>query len=99
MAKTLTSKILASHLTDGRMELGEEIGVKVDRVLSQDTTGTMVCLQFEALNVPRPLCERAVQYIDHNLLQVTFENADDHRFLQTMAAKYGSASVARPLSM
>ena len=89
MARNLTGKILASHLVDGKMRQGEEIGVKVDRVLLQDTTGTMACLQFEALGVPKPLCERAVQYIDHNLLQASYENADDHRFLQTFCAKYG----------
>lgn len=89
MTKTLTEKILLSHLADGRMKSGEEIGVRVDRVLLQDTTGTMACLQFEALKVPKSTCERAVQYVDHNLLQVSYENADDHRFLQTFCAKYG----------
>ena len=89
MTRTLTEKILASHLVDGRMEPSEEIGIKVDRVLLQDTTGTMACLQFKALGVSKPLCERAVQYIDHNLLQVSYENADDHRFLQTFCAKHG----------
>ncbi len=89
MAKTLTEKILAAHLADGQMSPGAEIGVKVDRVLLQDTTGTMACLQFEALGVPKSLCELAVQYVDHNLLQVSYENPDDHRFLQTFCAKYG----------
>ncbi|MDQ1278947.1 MAG: aconitate hydratase [Thermoproteota archaeon] len=89
MARTLTEKILSSHLADGQMKLSEEIGINVDRVLLQDTTGTMACLQFEALNIPKPACERAVQYVDHNLLQVSFENADDHRFLQTFCSKYG----------
>ena len=89
MAYTLTHKILASRLVDGELKSGNEIGVKVDRALLQDTTGTMAILQFEALGFPKPLCERAVQYIDHNLLQVSFENADDHRFLQTFSAKHG----------
>jgi len=89
MTGTLTEKILSSHLVEGEMNPREEIGVKVDRVLLQDTTGTMACLQFEALGLPRPVCERAVQYIDHNLLQVSYENADDHRFLQTFCAKHG----------
>lgn len=71
------------------MQVGEEIGIKVDHVLMQDTTGTMACLQFEALGMKNPICERAVQYIDHNLLQISYENADDHKFLQTFAAKHG----------
>ncbi|MFH0896514.1 MAG: aconitate hydratase [Candidatus Bathyarchaeota archaeon] len=85
----MTEKIIASHLVDGEMKQGREIGVKVDRVLLQDATGTMTCLQFEALGVSRSLCECAVQYIDHNLLQVSYENADDHLFLQTFCAKHG----------
>ncbi|MHA2405138.1 MAG: aconitate hydratase [Candidatus Hermodarchaeia archaeon] len=89
MNSTLTEKILAKHLVDGQIRVGEEIGIKVDHVLMQDTTGTMACLQFEALGMKNPLCERAVQYIDHNLLQISYENADDHKFLQTFAAKHG----------
>ena len=89
MVGTATEKILASHLVDGTMDQGDEIGIRVDRVLLQDTTGTMACLQFEALGIPKSMCERAVQYIDHNLLQTTYENPDDHRFLQTFAAKHG----------
>ncbi|MFH0749169.1 MAG: aconitate hydratase [Candidatus Bathyarchaeota archaeon] len=89
MTGTITEKILSSHLMDGHIRLGEEIGIKIDRVLLQDTTGTMTCLEFETLKLLKPLCERAVQYIDHNLLQVSYENADDHRFLQTFCAKYG----------
>ena len=84
MSRTLTEKILASHLVDGEIKQGTEIGVKVDRVLLQDATGTMACLQFEALEVLRPRCERAVQYVDHNLLQVSYPNADDHKFLQSL---------------
>ena len=89
MVGTVTEKILASHLVDGTMDQGNEVGIRVDRVLLQDTTGTMACLQFEALNIPKSMCERAVQYIDHNLLQTSYENPDDHRFLQTFAAKHG----------
>ena len=89
MPGTLTEKILKSHLVDGRIKTGEEIGVKVDRVLLQDTTGTMTCLEFESMGLSKPKCELAVQYIDHNLLQVSYENADDQRFLQTFAAKHG----------
>jgi aconitate hydratase len=89
MAGTITEKILATHLVDGILAPGEEIGVNVDRALLQDTTGTMALLQFEALDLPRSMIDLAVQYVDHNLLQTSYENADDHRFLQTFAAKYG----------
>lgn len=88
MNHTLTQKILSEHLVEGSLS-AEEIGVHVDRVLLQDTTGTMACLQFEALDLPQIVCERAVQYIDHNLLQISYRNADDHRFLQAFCSKYG----------
>ncbi len=88
MNHTLTQKILSEHLDEGSLS-AEEIGVHVDRVLLQDTTGTMACLQFEALDLPQIICERAVQYIDHNLLQISYRNADDHRFLQAFCSKYG----------
>jgi aconitate hydratase len=71
------------------MEPGQEIGIKTDHVLMQDATGTMTCLQFEALDVPRARCEFAIAYVDHNMLQTGFENPDDHRFLQTFCAKHG----------
>ena len=71
------------------MEQGQEIGLRVDRVLMQDATGTMACLQFEAMGIPRVKVEHAAIYVDHNILQTGFENGDDHRFLQTFAAKYG----------
>jgi aconitate hydratase len=71
------------------MEPGQEIGLKVDRVLMQDATGTMACLQFEAMGIPRVKAEHAAIYVDHNILQTGFENGDDHRFLQTFAQKYG----------
>lgn len=89
MGKSLAYKIIESHLVDGKMELGEEIGIKVDRVLMQDATGTMACLQFEALEMPRVKVEHAVIYVDHNILQIGFENPDDHKFLETFASKYG----------
>ncbi|MBE44927.1 MAG: aconitate hydratase [Thaumarchaeota archaeon] len=89
MGKSLTHKIIESHLVDGTMEVGEEIGIKVDRVLMQDATGTMACLQFEALDIPRIKAEHAVIYVDHNILQIGFENPDDHKFLETFAKKYG----------
>jgi aconitate hydratase len=85
----LAQKIISSHLADGIMEQGQEIGLNVDRVLMQDATGTMACLQFEAMGIPRVKVEHAAIYVDHNILQTGFENGDDHRFLQTFAAKYG----------
>ncbi len=89
MGKSLTHKIIESHLVEGKMEAGEEIGIKVDRVLMQDATGTMACLQFEALEMSRIKAEHAVIYVDHNILQIGFENPDDHKFLETFASKYG----------
>ncbi len=88
-ARTITEKIIASHLVDGRMEPGAEIGIAIDRVLMQDATGTMACLEFEALGIPGVRNEFAIVYVDHNLLQAGFESADDHRFLQTFGSKYG----------
>ncbi|HKX82242.1 MAG TPA: aconitate hydratase [Nitrososphaera sp.] len=85
----LAQKIISSHLEDGSMEQGQEIGLRVDRVLMQDATGTLACLQFEAMGIPRVKVEHAAIYVDHNILQTGFENGDDHRFLQTFAAKYG----------
>jgi aconitate hydratase len=85
----LAQKIISLHLADGTMEQGQEIGLRVDRVLMQDATGTMACLQFEAMGIPRVKVEHAAIYVDHNILQTGFENGDDHRFLQTFAAKYG----------
>ena len=85
----LAQKIISNHLMEGKIEPGQEIGLKVDRVLMQDATGTMACLQFEAMGIPRVKVEHAAIYVDHNILQTGFENADDHRFLQTFASKYG----------
>src|SRR3972149_1178344 len=85
----VTQKILSTHLVDGHAEPGQEIGVRVDRVLMQDATGTMACLEFEALGIPSPKVEHAIVYVDHNILQTGYENADDHKFLQTFAARYG----------
>ena len=89
MAATLTQKILESHLAFGRLEAGEEIAIRIDQTLTQDATGTLAYLEFEALNIPRVRTELSVSYVDHNTLQTGFENADDHLFLQTFAAKYG----------
>lgn len=89
MGLNLTRKIIASHLADGEMAAGCEIAVKIDQTLTQDATGTMAFLQFEAMGIERVRTELSVSYIDHNTLQAGFENADDHRFLQTAAARYG----------
>jgi len=89
MAKTLTQKILEPHLASGRLQPGEEIGLKIDQTLTQDATGTMAYLQFEAMNCARVRTELSVSYIDHNTVQIGFENADDHRYLQGIARKYG----------
>jgi aconitate hydratase len=85
----LSKKIIKRHLVSGVMEVGQEIGLKIDQTLTQDATGTMAYLQFEAMGVAKVKTELSVSYIDHNTLQSGFENADDHKFLQTIAAKYG----------
>ena len=95
MRGTLTEKILASHLVAGSLTPGEEIQIRVDQTLTQDATGTMAFLQFEALGVSRVRTELSVSYVDHNTLQAGFESADDHRYLQTAAAKYG-VQFSRP---
>ena len=89
MGFTLTEKILKAHLVDGEFIKGEEIGIKIDQTLTQDATGTMAYLEFEAMGVPRVKTERSVAYIDHNTLQSGFENADDHRFIGSVAKKHG----------
>lgn len=89
MGMTLTEKILRAHLLEGKMEKGSEIGVRIDQTLTQDATGTMAYLEFQAMGVPRVRTERSVAYIDHNTLQSGFENADDHRFIGSVARKHG----------
>ena len=89
MGLTLTEKILSAHLVDGEMVKGQEIGIKIDQTLTQDATGTMAYLEFEAMGVPRVKTERSVAYIDHNTLQSGFENADDHRFIGSVCKKHG----------
>ncbi|MDO9516329.1 MAG: aconitate hydratase [Syntrophales bacterium] len=89
MAKTLTQKILEGHLVAGAYEPGSEIGIRIDQTLTQDATGTMASLQFEAMGVDRVKTDRSVSFIDHNTVQIGFENADDHRYLQGVAARYG----------
>jgi aconitate hydratase len=86
---TLAQKIIKSHLLSGEMTVGNEIGLKIDQTLTQDATGTMAYLEFEAMGVPRARTEKSVAYIDHNTLQTGFENADDHRYIQTIAKKHG----------
>ena len=89
MGLTLTEKILSAHLVEGKMEKGSEIGIKIDQTLTQDATGTMAYLEFEAMGVPRVKTEKSVAYIDHNTLQSGFENADDHRFIGSVCKKHG----------
>lgn len=89
MGYTIAEKILKNHIVDGEMIKGSEIGVKIDQTLTQDATGTMAYLEFEAMGVPRVRTERSVAYIDHNTLQSGFENADDHRFIGSVAKKHG----------
>lgn len=89
MGLTLTEKILKSHLVDGEFVKGTEIGIKIDQTLTQDATGTMAYLEFEAMGIPRVKTEKSVAYIDHNTLQNGFMNMDDHRFIGSVAKKHG----------
>lgn len=95
MGKTIAEKIIGAHLVTGTMEPGQEVGLRIDQTLTQDATGTMAYLEFESMGIPRVKTQRSVAYVDHNTLQCGFENADDHRYLQTAAAKYG-VSFSRP---
>jgi len=89
MSYTLTEKILRAHLLDGSYDPGREIGIKIDQTLTQDATGTMAYLQFESMGLSEIATELSVSYVDHNTIQVGFENADDHAYLQSVAEKYG----------
>jgi aconitate hydratase len=89
MGNNLVYKILGSHLVEGTLEPGSEIAIRIDQTLTQDATGTMAYLQFEAMDVPRVKTELSVSYVDHNTIQDGFENADDHRYLMTVASKFG----------
>ena len=89
MGYTISQKIIKNHLVSGEMVVGQEIGLKIDQTLTQDATGTMAYLQFEAMGIERVKTELSVAYIDHNTLQAGFENADDHRYIQTVAKKHG----------
>ena len=86
---TLTEKIIQAHLVEGEMKAGEVIAIRMDQTLTQDATGTMAYLQLEAMGVDQVKTELSVSYVDHNTLQSGFENADDHRYLQSVAAKHG----------
>ena len=89
MGLTLTEKILKAHVVDGEFVKGNEIGIRIDQTLTQDATGTMAYLEYEAMGVPRVKTEKSVAYIDHNTLQSGFENADDHRFIGSVCKKHG----------
>jgi len=89
MGKTITEKIIEQHLVEGNLEKGSDIALKIDQTLTQDATGTMAYLQFEAIGIDRVQTELSVSYVDHNTLQTDFKNPDDHRYLQSIAAKYG----------
>ena len=89
MGLTIAQKIIKNHIVEGEMVVGTDIGLKIDQTLTQDATGTMAYLEFEAIGVPRVKTEKSVAYIDHNTLQTGFENADDHRFIQSVCKKHG----------
>jgi aconitate hydratase len=89
MGKNLAQKLIAGHLVEGRMEVGAEIGLKIDQTLTQDATGTLVMLELEAMQLPRVKTELSAQYVDHNLLQTDFKNADDHLFLRSACQRFG----------
>ncbi|MFO7850100.1 MAG: aconitase family protein, partial [Spirochaetia bacterium] len=89
MGKSLTEKIIDEHIVEGEPKTGSEIDIRIDQTLTQDATGTMVYLQFEAMNIPRVRTELSVSYVDHNMQQTDYRNMDDHRYLQSAARKYG----------
>ena len=89
MAMTLVYKILQAHLVDGKLEAGSPIGIHIDQALTQDITGTMAMMEYELMGAPRPATEVSVNYVDHNMMQLSFENADDHEFLRTFSARHG----------
>src|ERR671922_1109379 len=89
MGENVSQKLIGSHLIEGRMEAGQEIGLKIDQTLTQDATGTMVMLELEAMNLSRVKTELSAQYVDHNLLQTDFKNPDDHLFLRSACKRFG----------
>ena len=95
MGKSLTQKLIEAHLVSGSTEPGAEVALRIDQTLTQDATGTMAYLEFESMGIDRVRTKRSVAYVDHNTLQSGFENADDHRYIQTVAAKH-SIWFSRP---
>jgi aconitate hydratase len=89
MNRTVTEEVIRQHLAEGKMELGEQVGLRIDHTLTQDSTGTLVYLEFEAMGVPHVKTKLSLSFVDHNMLQNDFRNADDHLYLQDVAAKYG----------
>ncbi len=89
MGCTIAQKIIKAHLVSGEMKVGNDIGLRIDQTLTQDATGTMAYIEYEAMGIPRVKTEKSVAYIDHNTLQTGFENADDHRFIQSVCKKHG----------
>ena len=89
MGLNIAQKLIKSHLVSGEMIPGQEISIKIDQTLTQDATGTMAYLQFEAMGIDRVKTELSLSYIDHNTLQSGFENADDHKYIQTVCKKHG----------
>ena len=89
MGLTIAQKIIKAHLVEGEMTVGKEVALKIDQTLTQDATGTMAYLEFEKMGVDRVRTEKSVAYVDHNTLQSGFENADDHRYIQTVCQKHG----------
>src|ERR1700748_2900234 len=89
MAQNLTTKILSEHLADGELKPGSSISLQIDQALLQDATGTMALMQFEELGEPRVKVQRAVQYVDHNVVALDYKNPDDHRMLQALTRKHG----------
>src|SRR4030067_2379781 len=90
MGKSLAQKIIEAHLAEGRWAPGEEIAIRIDQTLTQDATGTVAYLEFASLGLDSVRTELSASYVDHNLLQTDFRNADDHDFLRTSALKYGA---------
>ena len=105
MKKNVSKKLIESHLLEGNMSPGEEIALKIDNTLTQDATGTLVMLEFEAMNIPRVKTEISAQYVDHNLIQEDYKNPDDHLFLQSASKKFGvwysrpGNGVSHPVNM
>src|ERR1700733_12522749 len=105
MAMNITQKIIQAHLLEGEMKVGQEIALKIDQTLCQDATGTLVMLELEAMNLDWVKTELSAQYVDHNLIQEDYKNADDHLFLQSAANRFGiwfsrpGNEVSHPLHM